>query len=344
MPDDFNPYHKWLGIPPNQQPADHYRLLGIVRGECDPDVITHAAEQRTLHLKSISAGQHGELSRLLIDEISRARNCLLDVEQKTAYDRLLHATQNTPPFPEPPPLHSSMSTGLLSGDDGVNSIGDAGQHHPYGEDDNSAPLAINIDTGNAQRKKKSWSLEANKNKPFDDLDDQLGDLPEDHPSEPDFTGISVTGKSEQVSPPIFFPAESEADESSHIGSVDSPAPPSFPSVPQVEEPHAINQMDKNAESFPAPPPLPPPLPPENHSVDFSFEQQNPFSTVDDGEGELANGVSFSNTESIGAAEPKSDLAKSTRKKEKRIQLIGHLVAPIMGLIIGWIILQYLKTK
>ncbi|MEC8336980.1 MAG: hypothetical protein VXZ84_02435 [Planctomycetota bacterium] len=340
MPDDFNPYHKWLGIPPNQQPADHYRLLGIVRGECDPDVITHAAEQRTLHLKSISTGQHGELSRLLIDEVSRARNCLLDAEQKTAYDKLLHATQNTPPFPEPPPLHSSMSTGLFSGDDEVNSINDAGQHHPYGEDDNSSPLAINIDTGNDQRKKKSWSLEANKNKLWEDLDDQLADLSGNHPSEPDFATISVTGKSEQVSPPIFLPAESEADESSHIGPVDTPAPPSFPSAPKVEEPHAISQITENAESFPAPPPLPP----ENHSVDFSFAQQNPFSTVDDGEGELANGVSFSNTESIGAAEPKSDLAKSTRKKEKRIQLIGHLVAPIMGLIIGWIILQYLKTK
>jgi hypothetical protein len=29
MAADFDPYHKWLGIPPPQQPPHHYRLLGI---------------------------------------------------------------------------------------------------------------------------------------------------------------------------------------------------------------------------------------------------------------------------------------------------------------------------
>ena len=28
---EFDPYHRWLGIPPEEQPADHYRLLGIPR-------------------------------------------------------------------------------------------------------------------------------------------------------------------------------------------------------------------------------------------------------------------------------------------------------------------------
>ena len=342
MPDDFNPYHKWLGIPLNQQPADHYRLLGIVRGECDPDVITHAAEQRTLHLKSISTGQHGELSRLLLDEVSRACNCLLDAKQKTAYDNLLQTNQNTSPLPEPPPLHSSVSEGFFPSDDGVNRNNDAEQHHPYAEDNNSSPLAINIDTGNAKKKKGNWSLQANENKPGEDLDNQIGDLPGQPSSEPDFTGISVTEKSERFSPPNLPPVEFVVDESSHIGPVDTPALPSFLSVPKVEAPHTTSQPNRNAESFPAPPPLPLPL--ENHSVDSSFAEQNPFDIVDDGEGELADGISFPKTQAIGTPEPKSGLAKSNRKKEKRIQLIGHLVAPIMGLIIGWIILQYLKTK
>ena len=34
----FDPYHKWLGIPPDQQPAHHYRLLGIGLFESDADV------------------------------------------------------------------------------------------------------------------------------------------------------------------------------------------------------------------------------------------------------------------------------------------------------------------
>ena len=340
MPDNFNPYHKWLGIPLNQQPADHYRLLGIVRGECDPDVITHAAEQRTLYLKSISTGRHGELSRLLLDEISRACNCLLDEEQKTAYDKLLETKQNTSSFPDPPSFHSSVSTRLLLSDDGGSKYNDAEQHHPSVKEDNSAPLTINIDTGKAQRKKRNWSLQASENNSCGDLDDQLGDLLGKHLLEPDFTGISAPGKYEQISPPELSPAESGADELSHIRPVDTPALPSFPSPPKLEEPHTVSQLNKNAESFP----VALPLPLETHPENSSFAEQSPFGIDNDGEGALADGIIFPRTQAMGTSEPKSDLAKSNRKKEKRIQLIGHLVAPIMGLIIGWIILQYLKTK
>jgi hypothetical protein len=42
----FDPYHKWLGIPPKDQPADHYRLLAIERFEADPEVIETAANVR----------------------------------------------------------------------------------------------------------------------------------------------------------------------------------------------------------------------------------------------------------------------------------------------------------
>lgn len=28
---NFNAYHEWLGIPAEEQPADHYRLLGVKR-------------------------------------------------------------------------------------------------------------------------------------------------------------------------------------------------------------------------------------------------------------------------------------------------------------------------
>jgi hypothetical protein len=34
----FDPYRKWLGIPPEEQPPNHYRLLGIALFEDDPDV------------------------------------------------------------------------------------------------------------------------------------------------------------------------------------------------------------------------------------------------------------------------------------------------------------------
>lgn len=45
MADDFDPYRKWLGIVPKDQPPNHYRLLGIELFESDPDVIEGAADQ-----------------------------------------------------------------------------------------------------------------------------------------------------------------------------------------------------------------------------------------------------------------------------------------------------------
>ena len=46
MSENFDPYYKWLAIPPEEQPPHHYRLLGVQRFESDPDVIATAADQR----------------------------------------------------------------------------------------------------------------------------------------------------------------------------------------------------------------------------------------------------------------------------------------------------------
>ncbi len=58
MADPFDPYHVWLGIPPDEQPPNHYRLLGIKLFEPNPDVIAHAADQRMSHLRSFQAGDN----------------------------------------------------------------------------------------------------------------------------------------------------------------------------------------------------------------------------------------------------------------------------------------------
>jgi hypothetical protein len=44
MREDFDPYYLWLGIPPVDQPPDHYRLLGVTQFESDADVIRNAAD------------------------------------------------------------------------------------------------------------------------------------------------------------------------------------------------------------------------------------------------------------------------------------------------------------
>ncbi len=91
MPEAFDPYYIWLGIPPEEQPADHYRLLGIRRFESNPDVISNAADQRVRHLRSLQTGKRQQESQKLLTEISQASGCLLDPSKRGAYDAQLRA-------------------------------------------------------------------------------------------------------------------------------------------------------------------------------------------------------------------------------------------------------------
>src|SRR5437764_6964970 len=85
----FDPYYKWLGIPADEQPPSLYRLLGLRPFESDPDVIDTAADQRMRLLKTFQGGKHGTLSQKLLNEISRARQRLLEPTERAAYDSLL---------------------------------------------------------------------------------------------------------------------------------------------------------------------------------------------------------------------------------------------------------------
>jgi hypothetical protein len=96
---DFDPYHKWLGIQPEEQPANYYRLLGLVLFEDDPDAIASAADQRMVHIRSFQGGKHANLSQKILNEIAAARICLLNSSKKAAYDQRLRGQ-----LPPPPPI------------------------------------------------------------------------------------------------------------------------------------------------------------------------------------------------------------------------------------------------
>jgi hypothetical protein len=83
---DFDPYHKWLGIPPEEQPPTRYRLLGLHDFESDPEVILGAVMRQSAHLKTYQLGQHAALTQELLNEVSAAKVCLLDTQKKAAYD------------------------------------------------------------------------------------------------------------------------------------------------------------------------------------------------------------------------------------------------------------------
>jgi hypothetical protein len=95
----FDPYHKWLGIPPKDQPPNHYRLLGVDLFESDPDVIDAAANKQMAYLQGCAIGPQVALSQKLLNEVAAARLCLLDPKKKAAYDALLKRQVELPSHP-----------------------------------------------------------------------------------------------------------------------------------------------------------------------------------------------------------------------------------------------------
>lgn len=85
----FDPYHKWLGIAPKDQPPNHYRLLAVDVFESDPEVIDAAANRQMAYLQQRATGEHAVLSQKLLNEIAAARLCLLNPEKKSEYDSRL---------------------------------------------------------------------------------------------------------------------------------------------------------------------------------------------------------------------------------------------------------------
>lgn len=89
MSEQFDPYYKWLGIPPEEQPAHFYRLLGLRVYEPDFDVIQSAVDRMMAHLRTLQVGQHALQSQQILNEVSFARITLLDPVKKHDYDTVL---------------------------------------------------------------------------------------------------------------------------------------------------------------------------------------------------------------------------------------------------------------
>ena len=101
---DFDPYHKWLGIPEKARPISKYRLLAIEEFESVREVISAAAERQTIYLRTLQAVEHAVLVAELLNEVSRARVTLLNADQKAEYDEELREQQTPEPVPEPTPV------------------------------------------------------------------------------------------------------------------------------------------------------------------------------------------------------------------------------------------------
>jgi hypothetical protein len=85
----FDPYYTWLGIRPEEQPPNHYRLLALQAFEDNLDTIEHAADQRMAHLRTLQSGKQSVFCQKLLNEVATAKICLLNAEKKAAYDEML---------------------------------------------------------------------------------------------------------------------------------------------------------------------------------------------------------------------------------------------------------------
>jgi len=104
MADHFDPYHRWLGIPPKHQPADYYRLLGLECFEDDLEVIVDAAERQAAHVRRYALGPNQILSQKILNELATAQSCLMDPVEKARYDGDLRQRQTaSTPQAEPSP-------------------------------------------------------------------------------------------------------------------------------------------------------------------------------------------------------------------------------------------------
>ena len=94
---EFDPYVVWLEIDPALCPPNFYDLLGITPFESDSAIIEKAFEERLRLVRSFQTGPRGLYTQDLLNELTQARLCLLNEQDRLAYDEFLRGGRSKPP-------------------------------------------------------------------------------------------------------------------------------------------------------------------------------------------------------------------------------------------------------
>lgn len=94
-----DPWHVLLGIAPEHQPADYYRMLGIEQLEFITDVIRNAAARQIDHLNRHATGDFQTVTKLITNNVLLARDCLLDHDKHLRYAAELQGFEWSPSDP-----------------------------------------------------------------------------------------------------------------------------------------------------------------------------------------------------------------------------------------------------
>jgi WD40 repeat protein len=140
----FDAYHKWLGIPKDQRPPTHYQLLGVAFDEQDAEVIEEAAVRQTTHIRAYQIGAHAAECTQLLNEISQARQTLLNPAKRKEYNEKLARQGKVPGGAE----HAAAITAQAPAKNVFQDISDANEHRPIRRPRETRPPAIQ-QAGNA---------------------------------------------------------------------------------------------------------------------------------------------------------------------------------------------------
>lgn len=91
---------KWLGLPPERWPPDHYALLGLPVGETDIHKIEEHTHDRLARLRQHQL-HHPEQVTEAMNCLAQAFSCLTDPKAKQAYDATLGLPSAAPSSTEP---------------------------------------------------------------------------------------------------------------------------------------------------------------------------------------------------------------------------------------------------
>ncbi len=91
MTDVFDPYLEWLDIPVDGRPPNYYALLGVKEFEEDLAIIEESFGDRYSVVRRYQVGEHGTDALKILQEMSKAYDCLTSPHHKKQYDRSLRS-------------------------------------------------------------------------------------------------------------------------------------------------------------------------------------------------------------------------------------------------------------
>ena len=160
----FDPYRKWLGIPPAEQPPNHYRLLGIGLFESDAEVISSAADRQMFHVRNFQSGGFAEIAQFILNELAAARALLARSAARAQYDQWLRQTLPPAMAMAPPAMAMAMPPGAAP----ETAAAAAFSGYPYpaaAPRPASRPGAVVQSRGRAGRASGAWRAAAHRGPP-----------------------------------------------------------------------------------------------------------------------------------------------------------------------------------